>query len=568
MAQQPFLLDRPISQQIDRRQLWLLLISLMASMFLAALNQALVAVATPRILADLGGFSLLSWVFTVYMLASTVVVPLIGKLSDIYGRRLFLIAGIVVFMVGSAGCGLAQSMPQLIVARAVQGFGGGAVFAAVFATLGDLFPPAERGKYIGLFTGTFTMASVIGPTVGGVLTDHAGWRWCFFLNIPVGLAALAFISANLPGRARSGPRPQIDFVGAALLSLATVALLLGLAWAGNEFGWGSPQTIGLFVASGAIAIAFILQERRHPEAIFPSAVFRSRDFVLANVIVFLLGAAGFGAIQYLPVFVQASLGASATASGLVTTPQSLGLLVTSVVGGQLLSRTGRYRYMLITGGILMLAATVLLQTLHATTPEWRIAAFMVVYGLGFGLIMPTMSVVIQNAVAHRYLGVATSSRQFFMQIGNVMGAAVFGVVLATVYASAFSARLPGDAVATIPPTTMARFEDPTLALDERSFAAVRKEVLGLPDGEALLAATLAAQRESVAVAIRRIFLGASIAAAIGLVLLALMREVPLRRTFGPPAAAPAAAAGATPAGPALPEGLRPDAALERPATDG
>ena len=547
----PATVNRPLGELLDRRARWMLLISLMTAMFVSALNQALVSTATPQILADLGGFDLLSWVFTVYMLSSTIVVPIVGKLSDIFGRRLFLLSGIAVFMVGSALSGASQSMPELIAARALQGFGGGAIFACVFAVLGDLFPPAERGKYIGLFTGTFTLASLIGPTVGGILTDTVGWRWCFFLNVPVGAVALGFIWTNLPAHIRTAPRPRIDFLGAALLSGTTIALLLGLAWSQEEYGWTAATTIGLFVAAGALLVAFILQERHHPEAIFPPHVFRNREFVLCNITVFLLGAAGFGAIQYLPTFVQTALGASATASGLVTTPQSIALLVSSIIGGQLLARTGRYRKMLIGGGILILTATILLSTLTANTSPWAIAVYMAIYGLGFGFVMPLMSVIIQNAVSHQYMGVATSARQFFMQIGNVLGAAVFGVVLASAYTSAFDSNVSDEAKATIPPETLALFEDPTLALDEARFAGVSEEVLALPGGEALLTEVTEAQADSVATAMRYIFIGASAIAAVAFILIISLREVPLRRAFQTPErphgdtperAAPAAAA--------------------------
>jgi EmrB/QacA subfamily drug resistance transporter len=530
----------PLGEVLDRRQKWLLLISLMLCMFVSALDQTIVATATPRMLADLGGFSLLSWVFTVYLLSSTVVVPLVGKLSDMFGRKLFLIAGVALFVTASAGCGAAMNMPELIAARAIQGAGGGMIFSCVFATLGDLFPPAERGKYIGLFTGTFSLAAITGPTIGGLLTDHAGWRWCFYVNVPVGMLAILFIWQNLPFSKKGGLLSRIDFVGSFLLSGATIALLLALVWAQSSYGWSGFETISLFAVSAVLLVAFGFQESRHPEPIFPLALFRNRPFVMANAIVLLLGAGMFGAIQYLPTFVQTSLGASATASGLVTTPQSLGLLFTSIIGGQILARTGRYRYMTIAGGVLILGATLALRTLDVGEPEWHISAYMVAYGLGFGLVMPTLSVVTQNAVAHQYLGVATSARQFSMQIGQVLGTAIFGVVLATVYSSSFADHVSREATAEIPPATLARFDDPTLALDARKFGAVRAEILALPGGDRLLASTMEAQKAGVAEAIQYIFLGSSVVAVGALALLLAMKEVPLRRQFGSaPGEAPA-----------------------------
>ena len=523
---------RPLGETLDRRQKLLLVISLQMALFVSALNQSVVATAIPRILADLNGYQLLSWVFTVYMVASTVVVLPVGRLSDMFGRKHFILAGVATFMIGSAACGFSQSMPQLITARAIQGIGGGIIFASVFAVLGDLFPPAERAKYMGLFTGTFTLASFIGPTVGGGLTDHVGWRWCFYLSVPVALAALAFIARNLPEPAKKGGRlGDIDLVGSGLLSGATVSLLLGLSWSGKEFGWGSAETLGLFATAIAFTIAFGFQERRHKAPVFPLGLFRNREFVLANVAVMLVGAGGFGAIQYLPTFMQISLEASATASGAVTTPQSLGLLATSIIGGQILARTGRYRKQLLFGGALILCGTLLVRTLDTGEPIWHIAVFMLIYGFGTGLVMPTMGVVVQNAVPHSLLGVATSARQFFMQMGNVLGVAIFGVILANSYGSTFSENAPPELEQQLSTEVYAEFDDPTISLDERRFGPVQEAVLDLPGGEALLAATLATQRDAMKVAIHHIFLGSALLAAAAMVLVFLMKEIPLRRTF-------------------------------------
>ncbi|MCC6388301.1 MAG: MFS transporter [Dehalococcoidia bacterium] len=532
MAPQPA--SRPLGELLTHRQKMVLLTTLMLSMFVGALDQTIMSTATPSIIADLGGFSLLSWLFTSYMLASTVVVPLVGKLSDMFGRRVFLLGGLVIFMASSAACGAAPSMITLILFRAVQGIGGGLIFASVFSTVGDLFPPAERGKYMGFFTGTFSLASILGPTIGGLLTDHAGWRWVFFINVPFGLVAIPLIWRNLPHTAASMSR-KIDFAGSVLLSIATVSLLLGLVWAEEAYGWGSAQTVGLIAGAIVFAILFVIQENRHPEPIIPLVLFKNRTFLLANLVVFALGGGIFGTMAYLPVFVQTSLGGSATTSGLITTPQSLGILATSIIGGQVISRTGRYRWLTIAGACFILAATLLQTTLGAGSPEWHISVFMVVMGLGFGMVMPTMSVVIQNAVSHQYLGVATSSRQFFMQIGQVLGTAIFGVILATTYHSSFSAELSPEAHANIPPATLQAFDDPTMSLDRRTFERVKHEVRAVPGGEALLDNALAAQRVAVAEGIHRLFLISVAIAVFGLAMTVLSRELPLRRGFGPAA---------------------------------
>ncbi|MEO6398539.1 MAG: MDR family MFS transporter, partial [Tepidiformaceae bacterium] len=482
MSQTP-IETRALGEYLTSRQKFLLMGSLMIAMFISALDQSIVATATPHILADLGGFKLLSWVFTIYLLASTVTVPLVGKLSDMFGRKPFLLSGIAIFVAASAACGAATSMPFLIVARGVQGVGGGILFGCVFATLGDLFTPLERAKYMGYFIGSFTLAALVGPTVGGFLTDGPGWRWCFYINLPVGAIASAFIWVNLPYTRKGGRLSDVDFVGAALLSVATICVLLGLVWSQNEFGWASPETIGLFLAGAVLIVAFVFQESRHPQAIFPLHIFKNRTFVQANLLVVLQGGGMFGAITYLPTFIQISLGKSATASGLVSTPQSIGLLAASIVGGQVVSRTGKFKTQVIIGSALGLVATMLMQTLGVGSPTWHISVFMVIFGLGGGLVGPTISVIVQSSVSQAYMGVATSSRQFFMQIGQVMGVAIFGLVFTTTYASTFNSEISPETASTLEQAgATAQFNDPTLALDERGSKQVSDEVLALPNG--------------------------------------------------------------------------------------
>ncbi|MEO6398293.1 MAG: MDR family MFS transporter [Tepidiformaceae bacterium] len=526
-----------LGETLDSRQRWLLLGSLMISLFIGALDQTVVSTATPRILADLGGFGLLSWLFTSYMLASTVVIPLVGKLGDVFGRKLFLIGGIILFMVSSAACGAAPSMTSLIWFRAVQGLGGGMIFASVFASLGDIFSPAERGKYIGLFTGTFSLASIIGPTVGGLLTDHGGWRLVFLLNIPVGLVAIPAIWMNLPKRVVTR-KPKIDFVGAALLSLASLAMLLALVWAGDKYAWGSPEIVGLLAGSVVLVALFIAQEARHPEPILPLHLFKNRVFLVSNLIVFTFGVGVFGAFQYLGIFVQTALGASATASGVVTTPQSVGVLFASVMGGQVIARTGRYKWQTVIGAAIIAFAMAFLRLVGVDTPIWYISLVMVVLGVGFGLVLPTMSLVIQNAVPYEYLGVASSSSQFFRQIGSVLGIAVFGAVLSNVYHTEFAERFDASDRAAVGQTISVELDDPTITLNKGVYATIQKRVRSLEDGEQILTRATGAQAESVAVAVRLIFTLALGSALLCLLFALLIKELPLRRTVGTAAAAP------------------------------
>ncbi len=522
---------RALGEYLSSRQKFLLMNSLMLTMFISALDGSIMATALPRILADLGGFKLLSWITTIYLLTSTVTVPLVGKLSDMFGRKPFLLAGIAVFVAASAAAGMAPTMPFLIVARGIQGIGGGILFGCVFATLGDLFTPIQRAKYMGYFIGSFTLASLTGPTLGGFLTDGPGWRWCFYINLPVGMLASAFIWKNLPFTRKGGKLSSIDFLGALLLSGATICVLLGLVWAQADFGWTSGLTIGLFVTGAILLVGFVFQEGRHPQAIFPRSIFRNRVFVQANLLVAIQGAGMFGAIQYLPTFIQTALGASATASGLVSTPQSIGMLATSIVGGQLVSRTGRFKYQVIFGASLTVFAAVLLQTLDVGTVKWHIAAFMVLFGLGSGLVGPTISVIVQSCVGQELMGVATSSRQFFMQIGQVMGVAIFGLIFTTTYASSFSGDLSSQARSQLPPDVYQEFQDPTLALDHPTYAKVRQEVLALPNGQAVLNDAVASQKSAVATGIQRLFLGSTLAGFVVLALAVTLKEIPLRRTF-------------------------------------
>ncbi len=527
--------QQPLGDTLSPRQKWLLLGSLMVSLFIGALDQTVVSTATPRILADLGGFTLLSWLFTSYMLTSTVVIPLVGKLGDIYGRKLFLIGGVFLFMVASAACGAAPSMPVLIWMRALQGLGGGMIFASVFATMGDLFAPAERGKYIGLFTGVFSLASVVGPTFGGFLTDTLSWRWVFYINIPVGLVAMPAIWFNLPAKARSGS-PRLDFLGAGLLSAASVMALLALVWAGDKYAWGSPQIVGLLAGSVVLIGLFVVQELRHPEPTLPLHLFRNRVFLLSNLVVFTFGFGVFGAFQFLGLYVQTALGASATESGVITTPQSLGVLLTSVVGGQLIARTGRYKWQTVLGTVLIAAALLLLTQVSLETRLWQVSATMVVLGLGFGLVLPTMSLVVQNAVGYQYIGVASSASQFFRQIGSVLGIAVFGAILANTYHAEFSARLSAEDQATLGPALVQQLDDPTIRLNEAVYARIAQGIQSLPGGDALLERAEYAQGEGVVIAVRHIYWGAVVAAVLCAILAVMMPELPLRRTVqgGPP----------------------------------
>jgi EmrB/QacA subfamily drug resistance transporter len=539
---QPSAPATPLSETLTNRQKWLLLGSLMVSLFVGALDQTVVTTATPKILADLGGFALLSWLFTSYMLSSTVVIPLIGKLGDIYGRKLFTIGGVALFMVSSAACGAATSMPMLIWLRAVQGIGGGAIFASVFATMGDIFAPSERGKYIGLFTGMFSLASIAGPTIGGWLTDNLSWRWVFYINVPISLVAMPAIWFNLPSKVPHGT-PKLDFLGAALLSGASVAALLALVWAGDKYAWASTEIIGLLGGSLILVAAFIVQELRHPEPILPLHLFKNRVFLVSNLIVFTFGMGVFGAFQFLGIYVQTALNATATTSGVISMPQSIGVLITSVLGGRFIAHFGRYKWQTVFGTFLIAVSLATLTQLSLDTKLWQISAVMVVLGLGFGLVLPTMSLVVQNAVSHQYIGVASSSSQFFRQIGSVLGIAIFGSILANTYHDEFTSRFSAEDCATVGPTVCQQLDDPTVKLNAREYGAIQKQVLTLPEGQAILDRAEHASGEAVVTGVRHIYVAAVGAAILCAAFAIAMKELPLRKTVaGGPGEQPAGAA--------------------------
>jgi EmrB/QacA subfamily drug resistance transporter len=419
----------------------LILIGTLLGLFLAALDQTIVATALPRIVKDLNGLSLFSWVTTAYLLASTALVPIYGKLSDIYGRKPILMFGIVVFLIGSALCGAAGEpffgslfgggMMQLVVFRGLQGLGAAALTSVAFSIIADIFAPADRGRYQGLFGAVFGISSVIGPLLGGFLTDNISWRWVFYVNLPVGLIALAFIASKMPTLA-SGLKPKVDYVGAVLIVVFSVPLLLALTFGADKtYAWTSPTVLGMFGLSLAALIAFLFVESRHESPILPLSLFKNPTFAWGVTARFFIGAAFLGAILFLSLYLVNVQGVSATAAGTATIPLTLGLIFGAIMSGQIASRLGYYKGLIIGGLILMMGGFLLLSTLNADTPYIRVILYMIVLGLGIGPALPLFNLAIQNAVKPWEIGVATSSGQFFQQLGSVLGTAIFGAVLSS-----------------------------------------------------------------------------------------------------------------------------------------
>jgi EmrB/QacA subfamily drug resistance transporter len=401
---------------------------LMVGMFLSALDQSIVGTALPRITSELGGLDKLSWVVTAYLLTATASTPLWGKISDLYGRRLLFQVAIVTFMVGSLLAGFSQDINQLIVFRAIQGLGGGGLMALAMATIGDVVPPRERGRYQGYFAAVFGTSSVLGPVLGGWFADGPGWEWIFFVNIPIGLVALVVTSAALkiPHVRRDH---SIDYLGAAVVVASVTSLLLYTAWAGPELGWGSPTGLALLIGGFALAALFVLVELRATEPIIPMRLFRNSIFSIANLFGFMIGAAMFGAMIFIPVYLQVVDGMSPTESGLAMLPLVVGIFTTSIAAGRRMSRTGRYRMYPIMGATVTTVALVLLSTLDNSSPYWFAGVSMFVMGLGLGLTMQVLIVVVQNSVDRSDMGVATASVAFFRQMGGSFGTALFGAIL-------------------------------------------------------------------------------------------------------------------------------------------
>ena len=414
---------------ITKREKIFVMIAVMSSLFLAALDQSIVGTALPTIVKEFNGLSELSWVVTAYLLTSTITIPIAGKLSDIFGRRKTLLTGIAVFVLASMLTGASWNMASLIAFRALQGIGGGIIMSNAFSVIGDLFVPAERPKWQGVFGAVFGLSSVVGPLLGGFLTDNISWRWCFYLNIPIGLVAVTMIARYLPTLVEKTVRPSIDYIGAGLLSIGLGSLLLGFTWGGSEYAWSSWQVLSALAAAIVLLASFIRYEAKHENAIMPLTIFKNSIFRVSSVMLFLVGIAMFGAIIYLPLFAQTVQGASATNSGIILLPMVIALTITAAVSGQITSRTGKYKAIAVFGTFMTTGALFWMSTLSLASSHTDLVLRMIPLGIGLGIMMPLFNLIVQNAFPQKMLGVVSSSTQLFRGIGSTVGVALMGTLL-------------------------------------------------------------------------------------------------------------------------------------------
>jgi len=528
--------------EIEERQARrITVIALIIVLLLGALDQTVVSTAMPRIVAELKGLAIYAWVTTVYLLSSTVMVPIWGKLGDLYGRKIILVWGVSIFIAGSALCGMAGEfgslpllgggMTQLIVFRGLQGIGGGALFTSAFAVIADLYPPRERGKMSGYFGSVFALASIVGPVIGGFFTEHgtvhlggwtlAGWRWVFYVNLPLSALALFMIMTKTPGL-KAGRGGRVDVLGAALVVTAFVPLLLALSWGGHAYPWNSPQVLGMFALTVASLCLFTYVELHVSEPLLPLDLFRNRVFTLGNSASFLVSMAFFGAITFLPLYLQLGLGVSATKSGMTMLPLMFGLILSSTISGRLVSKIGRYKPMMIFGAVMMVVGIGLMTRLGPNTSALGVAWRVFVLGLGLGPAQSLFALVVQNAVPMSRIGVATSSSQFFRQIGSTVGVAIFGAVM-TYALSAEMIKVGGGAGGPV-------------SLDRLQAIALSQTQHGLGAGRVVVDPLL---RTAFSRAIVDLFWVGGGIAVLGLIVILLIPELPLRaRGHAEPVAEP------------------------------
>lgn len=501
-----------MSGELHGRRLVLVTVGIMLALFLAALDQTIVGTALPRIVAELNGLEFYAWVLTAYLVTSTIMTPISGKLGDLFGRKPLLLIGMIGFVLASALCGQARDMMQLVAFRGIQGLFAGVLFSSVFASIADIFTIERRTRIQGLFGGIFGIASVVGPTIGGYLTDNVGWRWVFYVNVPVGIAAVLFVFLTMPRTAHQATWRDIDFIGAGALAAGLAPILVAFSIT-RDHSWGSPEVLGLLIAGAAMLVVFYLLERRTDHPIVPFDLFKNRTFAVSVLVGFLVAVGMFGAIVYVPLVYQGVLGIAATNSGLLVTPMMVGLIAGSVLTGQLMLRVKRYRYLGTVGTGLVAIGTFLMSTITPATNELEIVRDLVIVGFGVGITFPLYLNAVQSAVEPRYIGVVTSQIQFFRNIGATIGTAILGAFLSqrlpvNIQAKIASLNLPPQQLQGLGSGNAQQLFDPSAHIPEPILGAIRGALAGTLQG---------------------VFLAASIAAVVAMAASVFLADVPIRR---------------------------------------
>ncbi len=521
---------------LPRRQIVVTFTGVLLAIFLSAMDQTIVATALPEIIADLGGFTHYTLITTAYLVSSTVFIPITGRLTDLFGRKWFYTAGIGIFVLGSLLCGLSATLTQLVIFRAFQGIGAGVMIANAFAVIGDLYPPAERGKYQGYVSAIFGLASVIGPTLGGFLTDTISWHWIFYINVPIGIGVVILFVFFFPSFRPAAGQHRIDYIGIVLLMLTTVPLMLALTWGGVQYPWLSPEIIGIIAFSLIMGVLFYLLEVRNPEPILPLRFFANRIISVSLAVTFFIGFGMFGGIIFIPLYFQGVLGLSATASGSFLTPMMLGVVAGSVTSGQLLSRAGgHYKIQGMVGIAIMATGMGLLSTLTTQTSYATAVIYIVLTGLGLGVTFPIYTVVVQNTVPYKFMGVVISAVPFSRFIGGTFGLAILGSLLSNRFAAQFLSRLP-PAVKTLitPDRLLSLAHNPQALVSVQAQQELKSALAQLgPQADQVYNQIIEALRQSLMSALTEIFIVGLAVTVVAFIIHLFIREIPLRRQHGP-----------------------------------
>lgn len=506
-----------------------IMIAIMAAMFFAAINQTIVSTAMPKIISILDGMDYYTWTINIYMLTSTIATVLVGKLSDMYGRKPFLLIGILLFMVGAFLTGTSNDVFQFIAYRGIQGIGAGIIQSSAFTAVGDLFPPRERGKWMGLLTAVFGFSSVLGPLLGGYLVDHLDWHWLFWIFLPIGIIAFAMIMALFP-KVEGNGKQSIDYIGSLFMTVAIVPLLLAFSWAGTEYAWGSVQILGLIAASIVFAIVFVLVEKKAKNPILPLHLFKNNIVTVSNIIGFIMNFGMMGAMIYLSFFVQGVLGISPTYAGYVTMPMSIVMVISSTIIGQLISKTGKYKRFALIGVPTMIAGMAIMIFMNSVPMA---ILSMIVFGLGLGIGMPVFSIATQNAVSHKELGVVTASTQLFRNLGGTIGIAVMGTVMANNLKTNLQDTMQNSSVvkelATLDPKVteqMVGFANPQALMNK---PLLEQTEANLPaDVQPIFAQMIQGIRDALGDTLSTVFLTGTIVLVVAFLLVFFLKEIPLR----------------------------------------